>query len=162
MNTKKLTLCAMLCAVAIILGYIESLFPLPIAIPGVKLGLGNIAILICLYLVSAPSAWCVMLIKVLTSVILFSPPSTLIYSLFGGVLALIAMYISKKFKFNIISVSILGGIFHNLGQLSAACLILDNINAIYYLPFMIIAGRIVACATRMAAKIIIRRISKLL
>lgn len=162
MNTKKLTLCAMLCAVAIIFGYIESLFPLPLPVPGIKLGLGNIAVLICLYLISVPSAWCVMLIKVFTTVLLFAPPSTLIYSLFGGILALIAMCISKKFRFNIIIVSIFGGVFHNLGQLTAACLLLKNINVLYYLPFLIIAGSIVSCATGIVANIINSRISKIL
>ncbi len=152
----------MLAAIAIIFGYIESLFPIPLPIPGIKLGLGNIVILICLYNFNKKTAFIVMLIKVLTSVLLFSAPSALIYSLAGGTLSLLIMSFMRKYNFHIITVSIGGGISHNLGQLLAAALVLKNINVLYYLPLLIISGAVIALATGICAKIIDKRISKII
>ena len=162
MKTKKLSHLAMLGAIAIIFGYIEMLFPVPISIPGIKLGLGNIAVLVSLYIFNSSTAWFVMLIKVIVSSLLFSTPLTLIYSLAGGIFSFIIMTIMKRYNFNIITVSIGGGIFHNTGQLITAGLILKNINILYYLPILIIVGSITATAIGVVSKIIIKRVKKIL
>lgn len=146
-------------AVAIIFGYIESLFPLPLGVPGIKLGLGNIAVIVCLYLFKKTNVWSVMLIKVIVTSMLFSSPTILMYSLAGGVLSLGVMLIMKKFSFNIVTVSIGGGIFHNLGQLAAATVILGNINVIYYLPVLIISGILCGTVTGIVTKLILPRIT---
>ncbi len=158
--SKKISICAMLAVIALIFGYIESLFPIPLPIPGLKLGLGNIVVLICIYILNSKYAFFVMLIKVILSVLLFASPSMLIYSLLGGVLSYLVMIIMKKCSFNVITVSIGGGIFHNLGQLAAAFFVLDSINLIYYAPFLILCGAITGAIIGMVSRLIIKRIHK--
>lgn len=153
---KKISYCAVISALAIIFGYIEALFPIPVPIPGVKLGLGNIAVIVCLYLLNKKTAFAVMMIKAVVTSILFSSPSMLIYSLSGGILSFIVMCIMKKYRFGLPVVSMGGGIFHNIGQLITAGLVLGNANVLYYAPFLIIAGSCAALFTGFAAKTIIR------
>ena len=159
---KKISLCALLSTVAIIFGYIEFLFPIPMPIPAIKLGLGNIVILISLYCLSKKATWCVMLIKVVVTSLLFASPSVFIYSLLGGIFSLIFMQILKAFDFNIITVSIGGGIFHNLGQLLAAAVVLMSPSVFIYLPVLILSGGLAATITGIIAKIIVGRIKAFL
>ena len=162
MNSKKITLIALLAAIALIFGYIESLFPIPLPIPGIKLGLGNIVILTALYIFDFRTSVLIMFIKVLLSALLFTSPSAFIYSFAGGLVSLLVMAIMKKLKFNIICTSMGGGISHNIAQLTCAALILTNINFFYYLPILIIAGSIVGTIVGIVSKIIIRRVSAML
>ena len=158
--SKKISYCAVISALAIIFGYIEALFPIPVPIPGVKLGLGNIAVIVCLYTVNKKTAFTVMMIKAVVTSILFSSPSMLIYSLAGGILSFIVMCIMKKYRFGLPVVSMGGGIFHNIGQLIAAGFVLSNANVFYYAPFLIIAGSCAALLTGFIAKAIIRILEK--
>ena len=160
MKTKNITLCATLSAVAIVFGYIESLFPIPIAVPGVKWGFGNIVVLVALYAQNKKYAFFIMLVKVLVTSLLFSSPSVLIYSLFGGILSLFAMACLKKVNLHIINVSIGGGISHNIGQLVAASMMMKTLSVFSYLPVLIICGIISAIVTGVCSKIIINRLFK--
>ncbi len=158
MKTKKITLCAILSAVAIVFGYIEYLFPIPVAIPGVKWGFGNIIVLITLFMLGRRYSFFVMMIKVIVSSLLFASPSVLIYSLCGGVLSLFVMIILKKLKLDIINVSIGGGISHNVGQLAAAAIMMKTSTVFSYLPFLIISGIVTGVVTGVLSKIILKRI----
>lgn len=160
MKTNKLTLCAVFGALAIIFGYIESLLPVPIAIPGIKWGIGNIVILSSLYLVDNKSAFFIMIVKVIATTILFMSPSAFIYSMAGGVLSLIVMIILKKSKLKIINVSIGGGIFHNIGQLLMASLVMKTFSVFYYLPVLILSGAVSAVVNGFLADIIIKRLKR--
>ena len=160
MKTNKLTLCAVFGAVAIIFGYVESLLPVPIAIPGIKWGIGNILILSALYILDIKSAFFIMLVKVLATTILFMSPSAFIYSLAGGVLSLIVMIILKKLNLHIINVSIGGGIFHNIGQLLMASLVMKTFSVFYYLPFLIISGAVSAIVNGFLSSIILKRLKR--
>lgn len=153
---KKISYCAVISALAIVFGYIEALFPIPVPIPGVKLGLGNISVVVCLYLINKKSAFAVMMIKAVVTSILFSSPSMLIYSLSGGVLSFIVMCIMKKYRFGLPIVSMGGGIFHNMGQLIAAGFVLKSANVLYYAPFLIIAGSCAALVTGFISKAIVK------
>ena len=156
-KTKKVAFCACLATVAIVFGYIESMISIPFAIPGIKPGFGNIVVLICLYCISKRAAFSVMLIKVLVSNMLFATPVMLIYSLAGGVLSFFVMATLKKLDFGILGVSVGGGIFHNLGQLTVAFTLLENINVFYYMPILIVSGVVSALITGVVAKMVIRR-----
>lgn len=158
MKTKKLTICALLSAVAIVFGYIESLFPVPVALPGIKWGFGNIVILVAIYLIGKKYAFFIMLIKVIASSLIFASPSVLIYSLFGGVVSFCVMEIMKKFDFNIIMVSIGGGISHNIGQLICASMMMRTLTVFSYLPVLLLSGAISAVVTGILSKLILRRI----
>ena len=157
MKTKNLTLCSLLSAVAIIFGYIESLIPVPLPVPGVKWGFGNIVILTALYKMNKKYAFLIMLIKVLVTTILFASVSALIYSLMGGVLSLFVMVLLKKAGLNIINVSIGGGIFHNIGQLIIAAFVMKTLGVFSYLPFLLFSGVITAILTGILAKIILTK-----
>lgn len=157
MKPSKLTQSAMLAAAALIFGYIESLFPLPVSIPGIKLGLANIVILFAVYRLGATSAFFIMIIKVFVSSLLWGGIGSLIYSIFGGILSLFSMLLFKK-QLSIVGISILGGIMHNIGQLTAAALVLNSFSVFYYMPFLIISGLLVGFSTGEVCKTIILRL----
>ncbi len=159
MNTSKLTRLALLGALALIFGYIESLFPLPVSIPGIKLGLSNIVVLFVLIRLGAVESFFIMLIKVLLPALLWSGASGLLYSAAGGFLSWLFMTTFKK-HFSTVGISTLGGITHNAGQILAAALILGTGSVIYYLPFLIISGIIVGTLTGITCRIAMDRLEK--
>ena len=140
-SVNKLTLLAVLTAVAMILSFIESQIP-PIApIPGVKLGLANIAVIFALYKLGIWQAACVSLIRVILSALLFGNPLALIYSLAGAVFSLSLMIILKNgVKMHTVGVSIAGGVMHNAAQILVASIVMETAVIIYYLPWLIISG----------------------
>jgi heptaprenyl diphosphate synthase len=158
MKSHKITYIALLASLAIVFGYIESLFPLPIPIPGVKLGISNIVILFALLKMSGRDAFFIMLIKVIVCSVLFSGMNSFIYSLSGGILSFIAMVVSQKLDFSIIGISMAGGVFHNLGQILTAALLLYSASAFYYLPSLTVCGLFVGAAVGLLCDIVISRI----
>lgn len=152
MQIKKITYIALLSAVSLLFGYIESLFPVVPNIPGIKLGLANIVVLFALCRLDRLSAFLIMLIKVFVSSLLFSGMNVLLYSLGGGILSVLLMITSRRLNFSIIGVSILGGIFHNVGQLSVAALMLGTYSVFYYTPYLIISGILAGLVTGTVCK----------
>ena len=141
MTNKNIARCAFLCTLAIIIGYIESLIPLNFAIPGIKLGLSNIVILFALYRLNTKYAFTIMLLKVFCTALLFSGMSALWYSLAGGLFSFFIMLILKKTELvSVCTVSISGGVFHNIGQLTAASAVLKTLSVFWYLPILVISG----------------------
>jgi len=142
-KTQKLTFISLLVAQALVLYVIEGMLPLPFIAPGAKLGLSNIIITVCLYIFSLKDAFIVMLLRIILSTLFGGSISSFLYSLSGGILSLLAMYLIKRLGKNyisIIGVSITGAFFHNLGQIIVAALIVNNINIIVYLPVLAVAG----------------------
>ena len=128
-------------AVAIILGYVESLIPFYLGIPGVKLGLTNLIVVVMLYCTGTKEAFGVSVARILLAGFLFGNLFSILYSLAGGVLSFIVMCLLKKTgRFHVISVSVTGGISHNLGQLIAAAFVVETYDIFYYMPFLLIAG----------------------
>lgn len=158
MNTEKLTRIALLSSLSIICGYIESLFPIITSIPGIKLGISNAIILFALYRLDKTSAFFIMLVKVSVSSILFSGFSVFIYSFAGGILSFLAMCILKKLQFSVVTVSMLGAVCHNIGQLFAASVMLKSFSVFYYLPVLLISGLVLGFLTGVLCKILIFRI----
>ena len=155
MSAKKISYISMLSALAIVFGYIESLFPAA-PIPGIKLGLSNIVILFAIYRMDKSSAFFIMLIKVLVTSLLFSGLNVFIYSFFGGLLSLIAMASFKK-VFSLIGVSMFGGVCHNMGQLLVAAFMMKTTAVFVYLPALLISGVIVGFITGNVCNIILKR-----
>ena len=113
-NTKKLTAYAMFLALSMILGYVESLLPMPFPIPGIKLGLANIVSILGLFSIGAVPTAVITLLRVLLLAILFGNMMTLSYSMAGFLLSFAVMFCAKKcLHFSYLAVSLLGGIFHN-------------------------------------------------
>ena len=143
LDTKRLTVLSAMIAVAMILSYIESLVPAFVAVPGVKVGLSNIATVFTLYLLGVPSAITVSIVRVFLSALLFGNFASLLYSLGGAVLALTSMILVKKVKiFSSIGVSTVGAIMHNAGQVAVACVIMENAAISLYIVPLVISGTV--------------------
>ena len=154
-NTRKITKLAAFVSVAVILGYVESLFP-PVA-AGVKLGISNTVIIAVLYIHGGKDAYIVSILKVLLCMALFGSMTSFIYSLSGAVLSLSAMIIAKKSKsFSVVSVSGLGGLCHNLAQFVCAYIIIGK-GVLFYLPVLCLSGILCGVLTGIAAQLIIKR-----
>lgn len=135
-NIKKIVRISALIALSIVLSILEGLIPV-FNIPGVKLGLANIVILTTLYIYGFKEAMFVSFIRILFVCIFRTGLFSLYFSLSGAIFSLISMYLVKKTKLSVIGVSIIGSIFHSIGQILIAYIIL-NTNIIYYLPFILI------------------------
>lgn len=138
---RKTAYLGMFLAAALICSYIESLIPFYFGVPGIKLGLANIVVVIMLYCVGAGEAFLVSVLRILLAGFMFGNPFSIIYSLSGGILSYGVMLLLKYTKkFKVISVSVAGGIFHNIGQLFVASAVVENYNLFYYAPALLIAG----------------------
>lgn len=152
MTTKRVAYCAMLTALAMIFGYVEALIPFGLGIPGVKLGLANIVIVLALYLLPAYQVFAIQLMRIVLVSFLFGNLSMMLYSLAGGILSFLVMLIVKRGDaFSITGVSIAGGVSHNIGQLIVAVLVVRNLKIAFYLPVLIMAGLITGCFIGMLA-----------
>lgn len=140
-NVKRLAFLAILLALALILGYVEVLIPFSFGIPGIKLGLPNALVLLALYLLGGRDAFCLSITRIALSALLFGSVFSFLYSLAGGMFSLLVMLLLKKTgRFHVITVSICGGITHNLGQLLVAAIVVSNLKIFYYLPVLLLAG----------------------
>ena len=141
---KKITLLGLLSALAMVLSYVEMLLP-PIvtSIPGIKVGLPNIITVFLLYKFSFKDAFLVSLVRILMVSLLFGNIFTLSYSLAGGILSILLMYLLKKTNlFSSIGVSIAGGVAHNIGQICVAIFVTNTLQIGYYMIPLFISGTI--------------------
>ena len=153
MDHKKIPYYGLFAALAMLMGYVEMLIPIPVPIPGVKLGLANVIIIIMMYFMDTKSAFFVSLIRVILSGLLFAGFAGLLYSLAGALLSFAVMALLKKTgKFSIVGVSIAGGIFHNVGQIVVAALAVENVRMAYYLPFLLVSGVVTGIFIGIVAK----------
>ena len=126
-----------------IFSYVETLIPINFGIPGVKLGLANLIIVIALYKMRLREVYLLSIVRVLLSGFIFGNYFSIIYSLAGGLLSLTVMAVFKrKDGFSIMGISIAGGVFHNVGQLIVAMLVVETFSVAYYVPVLLIAGMI--------------------
>lgn len=140
-NSKRLTTMALLLAAAFILSWIEFIVAIPMIIPGIKIGLANLAILFTIYYCGKKDAFLVLTGRLILNAILFGNLASLIYSAAGGLLSFAAMCLCEKiFKENIVTVSAIGGVFHNIGQLIAAFVMLRSFAPVVYTPYLILGG----------------------
>ena len=157
-KTKRLVLLAMLTAVAMILSYVESLLP-SVGIPGVKMGLANIAVIFALFRFGWKEAAALSLVRVVLVSLLFGSAGAMLYSLAGAVLSLAVMALLRRTdRFSAVGVSVAGGVAHNAGQILMAMLILQTRQLLGYLPVLAVAGIGGGILTGLAAALLIRRI----
>lgn len=148
-------------ALALICSYVESLIPFYFGVPGVKLGLTNIVVVLILYTIGAKEAFGVSVMRILLAGFLFGNPFSIIYSLSGGILSFLVMYLLKHTeKLKVITVSVAGGLAHNIGQLFVAALVVENYHVFYYLPVLLIAGFVTGFLIGILSQEIIFRIGK--
>lgn len=161
LTTKQLVTLSALIAVAMILSYIESLIPAFVAVPGVKMGLSNIATVFALYALGWQYAICVSVVRVFLSALLFGNFVSLIYSLSGAALALALMILLKKLdSFSSVGVSVAGGVGHNAGQIIAACIVMENAAISLYIIPLIISGTLSGIVIGLVAGNLVERVKK--
>jgi len=159
--TKKITMSALMVALAMILSYIEVLIPFSFGIPGIKLGLANLVVVTALYLFGARQAFTISIVRIVLVAFTFGSLAALFYSLAGGMLSFLVMMLLRKVKgFSIMGVSVAGGVSHNIGQLIAAMLVVENLNLVLYAPVLLIAGVITGLLIGIAAKLILPSVKK--
>lgn len=157
-KTKRLLLLAMLTAVAMILSYVESLLP-SVGIPGVKMGLANIAVIFALFRFGWKEAAALSLVRVVLVSLLFGSVGAMLYSLAGAVLSLAVMALLRRIdRFSTVGISVAGGVAHNAGQILMAMLILQTKQLLVYLPVLAVSGIAGGVLTGLAAALLIRRI----
>ena len=146
---------------ALVCSYVESLIPFYFGIPGVKLGLTNIVIVLMLYCVGAKEAFTISVLRVVLAGFLFGNMFSILYSLAGGILSFGVMYLLMRTKkLGLLPISICGGLFHNIGQLAVAAFVVENYRIVYYLPVLLIAGAVTGLLIGIAAGEIVLRIGK--
>ena len=158
-RNKKLTTLALTVTFALILSYVESKVPPLVTIPGIKVGLANIAVIFTLYKFSAKDAIAVSLLRVLLVSMLFGSGVSLIYSVSGALLSLTVMILLKKLTpLGEVAVSVCGGVMHNVGQIAAASFMLSTNVVVYYLPFLILSGTVAGIAVGLTAALLVKKI----
>lgn len=167
MNIKKPTkantiaTAAVLASLALIFSYIEFLVPLSLGLPGIKLGLANIVIVIALYGLGTRTALLVNVTRILLAAALFGSVFSALYSLAGGLISFAAMAALKRTGFfSTVGVSMAGGVFHNMGQLLIAALLVESYQIFYYFPLLLLAGLATGIINGIIATLILRALSK--
>lgn len=158
-KTSRLTSLALTVSFALILSFIESKIPAFVAIPGVKVGLANIAVIFTLYKFGVKEAIIVSSIRVILMAMLFGNPQSFWFSLSGAVLSLTVMILLKKLlRSPEVVVSVAGGITHNIGQIIAASIIMGTNVVTYYLPFLLLSGTIAGVVVGIASATLIKKV----
>jgi len=163
MNKKKsahmAALYGMLIALAFVLSFVESLIPISLGIPGVKLGLANLVTVVGLYTVGTTGTVVVSLLRIVLTGFTFGNLFAMLYSLAGWGLSIVIMILCKKKKwFGTSGISILGGIGHNIGQITVAAFVVKQAGVFFYLPMLLIAGTVAGLVIGILGSMIISRI----
>ncbi len=158
-KTKKIATYGVMAALAMILSYVEMQLPAFVAIPGVKLGLTNIVVLVALYKMGYKSALFINIVRIIAVSLLFGTLMSFAFSFAGGMLSTLVMILLKKSdKFSTVGVSVAGGITHNIGQILAAMLLLNTKAIIWYLPVLWLSGILSGLLIGLIGAIIVKRI----
>jgi heptaprenyl diphosphate synthase len=163
MTVRKMTSLSVAVALAMVLSFLESLVPPLVSVPGVKVGLANIVTVFLLYVFGWREAGAVSLIRVFLSALLFGSTVSLVYALSGAILSFVGMVLLKLIPLSSeVSVSIVGGVLHNAGQIIAACFIMESAAIIGYLPPLVISGTVAGIAVGTLAAILVKKLRGLI
>lgn len=156
---RRAALYGLLVAAAIVCGYLELLVPLPVTVPGVKLGLGNAVVLLALERLGTKPGLFIMLAKVAASSLLFANLQMLAFSLAGGLLSWAVMAIAvRSGLFSVVASSVLGGVMHNAGQLLAVAVLLSPQVALVNAPVLAVAGILCGAGVGIVAQLLLRNL----
>lgn len=163
-DLRRVVIIAIFAAITIVLGLIEAMIPLQLAVPGAKLGLGNIMVLTCLYFLRARDALTLIALKTVLTALILGTFSSFLFSIAGSLLSFLCMYGLLRIgrgRFSMIGISLIGGVTHNIGQLGAATIVLGTAKIFYYLPFLMAAGIITGIFVGFAARYLIQRLERI-
>ena len=156
---RRLAVSALLVTVMLMLGYVESL--VPTGIPGVKLGLSNSVLILAIVWLGIPTAFALMVAKVLLSGFLFAGVNAMMYAFAGGLLSMIVMAALYKTRaFSLTPIAMAGAVSHNIGQVGLAMLILQTEKLVYYMAILMLAGLVTGFVTGTVASILIKRLPR--
>lgn len=159
METRRIAQIGVLVSLAMVLSYLESLFPVFLAVPGIRIGLANIAIVFALYHLGFRATLGISVVRVVLSALLFGSVISMSYSLCGALISLAMMAILKRSGlFGTVAVSVVGGVSHNLGQIAVACLILQTKAIAYYIPVLILSGVVSGVVIGIVSAVVIARL----
>lgn len=159
---KKVAYFGVLTALALIFSYIETLIPIHFGIPGVKLGFANLIIVIALYKMGIKEAYTLSIVRVILAGFIFGNLFSILYSLAGGLLSLTMMAVLKKTeKYSVFGVSMAGGVFHNIGQLIMAAIVLESFSIAYYFPILLVSGVVTGLLIGLVSNEMLKRLKKL-
>ena len=160
MDAKRMAQYALLTALAMALGWLESLIPLAGAVPpGVKLGLTNLVVIFALYRMGPRDAAAISLVRVVLVSFTFGNSYSFAYSLAGAALSLIVMTLLKRSgHFSLLGVSVAGGVSHNVAQILVAMAVLETSRLVWYLPALLVTGVAAGVCVGAAGALIVRRV----
>ena len=161
-NIKRLALCAMLTTMALVLSYLENLFPLNLAIPipGVKLGLANIVMIFGLYVLTPWEIFLILTARCLLGSVFAGNLGALIFSLTGGAAAMLTMILLiRPGRFSVYGVSVAGAAAHNCGQIAAAIITMGDTAPLYYLPFLLLTSLFTGALTGLVSACLLRALA---
>ena len=160
-SAQRVAVSGLLTSLMLVLGLIERQFPLTAAIPGIKLGLGNIVVLFALAGFGWRAGLAIALVKVVVSALLFGNPMVLMYSAGGAALSFAAMWVALHWsRLSIVGVSMVGGVFHMVGQLAVVAFTFSPYVALVYLPVLMISGLVTGLLTGYVCRLVIRTTAK--
>ncbi len=160
---RRVALDGILVALAMIFSYIETFIPLNFGVPGIKLGLANLIVLLGLTFLPALDVFLISMVRILLSSLLFGNVMALWYSLAGGILSFLCMWLlTRREGYSLIGISMAGGVCHNIGQVVTAALIVQTMQLAYYLPVLLVAGLVTGAVVGALAKLLMPRVQKAL
>jgi len=164
-RTKKMVLMGILVSQALILHIVERMLPLPVPVPGIKLGLANVISLVTIVILGPKEALAVVVMRTFLGSVFGGGVSSFIYSLIGGLISTIAMAIMyKRYSsfFSIPAISVAGATFHNIGQILIASIIVQNAKLFYYLPLLLISAVITGLFIGFAVQYTLKPVKRIL
>ena len=159
-RTQWVALCGLLVALMLVLGFVESLMPVAAGVPGIKLGLSNGVLIFAVYMLNLPTAFVLMVLKVVLSGLLFGGVNAMMYAFAGGLVSMVFMALLSRVRgVHPVMVSMVGGVAHNVGQV--AMVILSTPSLMYYMAVLMVAGLITGAVTGVAANLVMKHLAKI-
>ena len=160
---RRVALDGILVALAMIFSYMETFFPFNFGVPGIKLGLANLVVLLGLTFLPAVDVLLISVVRIVLSSLLFGNVMSLWYSLAGGLLSFLCMWLlTRREGYSIIGISMAGGVMHNVGQIITAAIIVKTLQLTWYLPVLLVAGLVTGAIIGTVARLLMPRVQKAL
>lgn len=160
---RRVALDGILVALAMIFSYIETFIPFNFGVPGIKLGLANLVVLLGLTFLPAVDVLLISVVRIVLSSLLFGNVMSLWYSLAGGLLSFLCMWLlTRREGYSIIGISMAGGVMHNVGQIITAAIIVKTLQLTWYLPVLLVAGLVTGAIIGTVARLLMPRVQKVL
>ncbi|QAT43936.1 Gx transporter family protein [Aminipila luticellarii] len=158
-KTRRLAVGAVMASLGLIFSYIEVLLPFSVGIPGVKLGIANLVVVIALYTLGGKMAFSINGIRILAAGLLFNGVFGALYSLAGACMSFFVMLALKKTNlFSIVGVSMAGGVAHNVGQLLVAAVLISNLKIFVYFPVLLFSGMLTGIFIGILSSLILSKV----